>query len=181
MRPPRDVGDVATSGREDSGTLGGAVARALLAELVAALEADPMLRWDLAELLDAPVSSAGRDERLMTVTDVAAMLGVSERSVYRALRDGRLRGDRIGSTWRISAAAVDDWKAGRRVHPVLDRAPRRSTLLAAPWPRSIATKEVPPRRANGRGRGAGEATPTRSARYSRDYAACLVLDRRLTP
>lgn len=121
----RDIEGVATSGREDSGALGVAVARALLAELVAALKADPLLRQDLAALLEVPEPSACRDEPLMTVGDVAAMLGVSERSVYRALRDGRLRGDRIGSSWRISVAAVDDWKGGGRGRRAPDRTPRR--------------------------------------------------------
>ena len=121
----RDIEGVATSGREDSGALGVAVAHALLAELVAALKADPLLRQDLAALLEVPEPSACRDERLMTVGDVAAMLGVSERSVYRALRDGRLRGDRIGSSWRISVAAVDDWKGGGRGRRAPDRTPRR--------------------------------------------------------
>ena len=125
MGHSRDIGEVATSGRENSQTLGGVVARALLAELVAALKADPGLRRDVASLLQSPAPSPPSDERLMTVAEVAALFGVSERSVYRALRDGRLRGSRLGSSWRISAAAVDDWKAGRRGRPVTTRSPQR--------------------------------------------------------
>ena len=92
--------------------LEGAVARALLAELVAALKSDPVLRRDVVALLQSPHPSSRADERLMTVSEVAAVLKVSKRSIYRALRDGRLRGDRVGSSWRISSAAVDKWKAG---------------------------------------------------------------------
>lgn len=87
--------------------------RVLLAELVAALRADPVLRRDVVALLQEPRSSTGGDARVMSVEEVAAAVRVSERSVYRALRDGRLRGDRIGSRWRISAAAVEEWKVGQ--------------------------------------------------------------------
>jgi excisionase family DNA binding protein len=90
------------------------VARAFLAELVAALKADPLLRSDVVQLLQATAAPTRTDDRAMTVAEVAAALKVSERSVYRALREGRLRGAPIGSSWRISSAAVEDWKAGRR-------------------------------------------------------------------
>ena len=107
------------------------MARALLAELVAALKDDPVLRRDVSALFQ--VSGALRaDDRLMTVAEVAAVLEVSERSVYRALRDGRLRGSRIGSSWRISSMAVDDWKGERR----------RSTTAGRPASRRSGSHEV---------------------------------------
>jgi excisionase family DNA binding protein len=116
---------VATSKGLDSGTLGSAVARALLAELVAALKADPVLCRDVVALLELPRARSSSDDHAMTVGEVAAALKVSERSVYRALRDGRLRGQRLGSSWRISAAAVEDWKLGRRGGAASPTPPRR--------------------------------------------------------
>jgi len=62
---------VATSGREESGVLEGAVARARLAELVAALKADPALHRDVVALLQPTRSPSGSDERPMTVAEVA--------------------------------------------------------------------------------------------------------------
>jgi len=134
---------VVTSGSEDSGVLEGAVARALLAELVAALKADPVLRRDVVALLQPTRSPSTSDERLMTVAEVAAAVKLSERSVYRALRNGRLRGDRVGSSWRISSAAVDEWKAAARCERRRGRClgdPRTTTLPAALSRRSIAWK-----------------------------------------
>jgi len=116
---------VVTSGSEDSGVLEGALARALLAELVAAPKADPVLRRDVVALLQPTRSPSTSDERLMTVAEVAAAVKLSERSVYRALRNGRLRGDRVGSSWRISSAAVDEWKGGRTLRTAARPLPRR--------------------------------------------------------
>lgn len=172
----RDLGDVATSGCEDSGTLGGAVARALLAELVAALKPDPALRRDVASLLGSAVPVPRADDRLPTVADVAVMLDVSERSVCRALRDGRLCGDRIGSSWRISPAAADDWRAGRRVQPVTDRAPRRIRRCSPLLGRVASLRKRCPRAAPTAGGVAPEGQlRRRSARYPCELVACLVL------
>ena len=116
---------MATSAREDSGVPEGAVARALLAELVAALKADPVLHRAVVALLQVTHAPPHRDDCVMTVGEVAAELKVSERSVYRALRDGRLRGDRVGSSWRISSAAVDEWKGGGAARTAESPQPRR--------------------------------------------------------
>lgn len=43
---------------------------------------------------------------------VMARLGISTATYYRWLRDGRLRGVRVGGRWRFPAAAVDDLAAG---------------------------------------------------------------------
>lgn len=88
-----------------------AIVRALAAELVLALRASGELRHDVCEALGLDVRATGRREPevALTVAEVAASLNVSERSVYRALRDGRLRGTRIGTCWRISPEALTDW------------------------------------------------------------------------
>jgi len=46
---------------------------------------------------------------LLGVADVAKMLGVSEADVQATLENGELKGKKIGSTWRITRAAVDEF------------------------------------------------------------------------
>lgn len=46
---------------------------------------------------------------LMSPADVATVLGVSEADVMSTLEAGDLKGKKIGSTWRITRAAVDDF------------------------------------------------------------------------
>jgi len=50
------------------------------------------------------------EERLLTVPEVAVRLRVSEWTVRRWLRDGRISGQRIGGTragWRIRSTEVE--------------------------------------------------------------------------
>jgi excisionase family DNA binding protein len=51
------------------------------------------------------------DERLFTVGEIAAHLRVNEFTVRRWLREGRLRGFRLGgpSGWRIRASDLDSF------------------------------------------------------------------------
>jgi len=48
-------------------------------------------------------------ERLLTVTEVAELLGVTEETVRRWLRDGRLEGVLLSrrAGWRVRSEAVD--------------------------------------------------------------------------
>ena len=46
---------------------------------------------------------------LLGPIDVAKVLGVTEADVIQALGDGSLKGKKIGSAWRISRAAVDEF------------------------------------------------------------------------
>jgi excisionase family DNA binding protein len=56
----------------------------------------------------APASAAAVPE-LMSPADAAKVLGVSEADVVATLEGGELKGKRIGSTWRITRAALDDF------------------------------------------------------------------------
>jgi len=76
------------------------------------------------------------DDVWSSVTDVAARLGVHPRTVYRALRAGRLQGDRVGSRWRVKPDALADWLAKAS-------AARREP---APRPTPIAAARLEPRR-----------------------------------
>ena len=46
---------------------------------------------------------------LMGVPEVAKLLGVSEADVLATLEAGDLKGKKIGSTYRITRAAVDEF------------------------------------------------------------------------
>ncbi len=52
---------------------------------------------------------AGALPDLLGVADVAKALGVSEADVVAALDGGELKGKRIGSTWRITRSALDEF------------------------------------------------------------------------
>jgi excisionase family DNA binding protein len=57
----------------------------------------------------------GMDEQgLVTVPDAAKMLNRSTEQVRRYLREGRLKGRRIGGQWFIERAAVDHFFDGLR-------------------------------------------------------------------
>jgi len=54
-----------------------------------------------------PVSTGVPD--LLSPADAAKVLGVSEADVLSALGDGSLKGKKIGTAWRITRAAIDDF------------------------------------------------------------------------
>ena len=56
----------------------------------------------------APAAAAGLPE-LLSPAEVAQSLGVSEADVLAALGDGSLKGKKIGSAWRITRAALDEF------------------------------------------------------------------------
>jgi excisionase family DNA binding protein len=56
-----------------------------------------------------PISSAGSTPELLGTADVAKLLGVSETDVLATLEKGDLKGKKIGSTWRVTRAALDEF------------------------------------------------------------------------
>jgi excisionase family DNA binding protein len=55
-----------------------------------------------------PVIGSGIPELLGTA-EVAKALGVSEADVMASLEKGDLKGKKIGSTWRVTRAALDEF------------------------------------------------------------------------
>ena len=49
------------------------------------------------------------DKKLLTATDVANHLQVSERTVTLWLRKGHLRGFKVGKNWRVSAHDLENF------------------------------------------------------------------------
>ena len=55
------------------------------------------------------VAPVGAPPQLFSPGDVANLLGVSEGDVLATLEKGELKGKRIGSTWRVTKAALDEF------------------------------------------------------------------------
>jgi excisionase family DNA binding protein len=47
--------------------------------------------------------------KILTVTELAALLKVSRASVYHAIKAGRLPAFRIGSDWRFNVEQIEAW------------------------------------------------------------------------
>jgi len=62
--------------------------------------------------IQAPSTGAGAAPELMTPAQVAQMLNVSESDVIASLDAGDLKGRRIGTQWRVTRAAVDNFLKG---------------------------------------------------------------------
>ena len=56
----------------------------------------------------APAATGGLPQ-MLSPGDIANRLGVSEGDVLAALTEGTLKGKKIGSTWRISQAALEEF------------------------------------------------------------------------
>jgi len=56
-----------------------------------------------------PLPGAGGIPELFGPSDVAKALGVSEADVLATLEKGELKGKKIGSTWRVTRAALDEY------------------------------------------------------------------------
>jgi excisionase family DNA binding protein len=57
-------------------------------------------------------------EELLDIAQVAAYLGVSERTVYERVRSGALPATRVGRLWRVPASDLQAWlESGRPVRP----------------------------------------------------------------
>ena len=53
--------------------------------------------------------AAGAMPELLGSADVAKILGVSETDVLASLEKGDIKGKKIGSTWRVTKTALDEF------------------------------------------------------------------------
>ena len=56
-----------------------------------------------------PVPGAGAMPELLGVAEIAKVLGVTDADVLATLDKGELKGKKIGSTWRVTRAALDEF------------------------------------------------------------------------
>ncbi len=59
-----------------------------------------------------PLPGAGGLPQLLSTAEVATALGVSEADVLASLNDGSLKGKKIGATWRVTKAALEEFLNG---------------------------------------------------------------------
>ena len=115
----------------------------------------------LAKRIEALTAEAAppQGERWLRVSEVAERVGACERTVYRALRSGRLAGERLGAQWRIRPEAVAAWLAASSDPPPAPARPARGPT--APGRRAAeATSYRTRARAGTRPQGAGGPSPT---------------------
>lgn len=55
------------------------------------------------------------EDTLLTVEEIAQLLRVSTKTVYRLLRRGEIPAHRIGHHWRFDRAEITQWLFERRV------------------------------------------------------------------
>jgi excisionase family DNA binding protein len=59
-------------------------------------------------------TEAGMEFEVMTITQVAQLLQLAERTIYRLARTGELPGRKIANKWRFERAQVAAWIRGER-------------------------------------------------------------------
>ncbi len=72
-------------------------------------QATPAAAGKPAPVAAAPTSAGGALPELLSPADAAKLLGVSEADVIASLTDGSLKGKKIGSTWRITRAGLEEF------------------------------------------------------------------------
>ena len=73
------------------------------------------------------------DEQIFTVIELSEHLRVHPTTIYRLLRRGLIPGFRVGSTWRFSRAAIEEWEHSQGLAEAIARLeqPRRGRKKAA--------------------------------------------------
>ena len=69
-----------------------------------------MMRENFAGGSAAPTATPSLPE-LISPADAAQAIGVSEADILTVLESGELKGKKVGSTWRISRAALTSYMA----------------------------------------------------------------------
>jgi nitrogen PTS system EIIA component len=73
------------------------------------------------------------DTDILTVDEVAELLRVSSRTVYKWAQQGEIPGGKFGATWRFSREQVDEWIADRLQQQTVLPNPVVAKDLAAAW------------------------------------------------
>jgi excisionase family DNA binding protein len=70
-----------------------------------------------------------RSDEIFTIRELSQHLRVHPTTIYRLLRLGQIPGFRVGSNWRFSRAAIEEWErqhAGGSIPEPATRPGRRS-------------------------------------------------------
>ena len=68
------------------------------------------------------VSANHKTEEIMTISALGRYLRCNRHTLYRLLKERKIPAFRVGSDWRFSRSAIDDWIAAHRVaeRPLLE-------------------------------------------------------------
>ena len=66
------------------------------------------LEWRIRKSVNGEVTHMTQDKYL-TVAELSEYLHIHRTTIYRMLREGKLPGFRIGSDWRFSLEAIEEW------------------------------------------------------------------------
>ncbi len=72
-------------------------------------QATPAAAGAMPPVIPAAAAAASALPELLGTADVAKVLGVSEADVLSTLEKGDIKGKKIGSTWRVTKAALDEF------------------------------------------------------------------------
>jgi excisionase family DNA binding protein len=74
------------------------------------------------------------EDEIFTIKELSEHLRVHPTTIYRLLRQGLLPGFRVGSNWRFSRDAIEQWERDQvgRAPSVSRRGQRRHSRVAAP-------------------------------------------------
>lgn len=61
------------------------------------------------------------NEKILTVREVAELLKINEKTVYRLASEGRVPGFKVGGSWRFRAGDIEEWIAGEVKKTTLGR------------------------------------------------------------
>jgi excisionase family DNA binding protein len=56
-------------------------------------------------------------DQILTVGEVASYLRLSEATIYRMAKAGRIPGRRVGRSWRFSSQQIREWFRGQETGP----------------------------------------------------------------
>ena len=88
---------------------------------------------------------------LMSLPEVAAYLGMAERTIYMWAQNGKVPAFKLGAAWRFRKSEIDAWLETQRTGPVVSERPY------------IEVDEVPPTKSEQRARSRAEKESLASA------------------
>jgi excisionase family DNA binding protein len=56
-------------------------------------------------------AQSNTEVQILNVSELSEYLHIHKTTIYRMLREGRLPGFRIGSDWRFSVEAIEQWQS----------------------------------------------------------------------
>jgi excisionase family DNA binding protein len=48
-------------------------------------------------------------DEIMTISDIAAYLKITEKTAYRLVSEGKIPGFKVGGSWRFNRAEIQEW------------------------------------------------------------------------